>query len=83
MRRYGRFKALHQLLQIEYPEVQLPPLPQATWGRSFNPRYIEQKRSDLELYLNRVFIIFTIFILYNKVVITIKREWNDGMSRRC
>lgn len=83
MRRYGRFKALHQLLQIEYPEVQLPPLPQATWGRSFNPRYIEQKRSDLELYLNRVFIIFTNFILYNKVVITIKREWNDGMSRRC
>lgn len=62
MRRYGRFKALHQLLQIEYPEVQLPPLPQATWGRSFNPRYIEQKRSDLELYLNRVYF----FILFVK-----------------
>lgn len=53
-RRYGRFKALLQILKIENPRVDLPPLPKTSLLKHMDHEYIQEKRIQLEEFLSKI-----------------------------
>ena len=53
-RRYTTFNDLNSLLTKEFPSVQLPFLPQASWRRNFSSEYLLRMRTNLALYLRQL-----------------------------
>lgn len=53
-RRFGRFKALLQILKIENPRVDLPPLPKTSLLKHMDHEYIQEKRIQLEEFLSKI-----------------------------
>lgn len=53
-RRYSDFKWLHDILCQQYPGMFIPPLPPKKLFGNFDEAFVEERRVDLERFLNRL-----------------------------
>eukprot|EP01084_Bolivina_argentea_P076848 139320_1 len=69
-RRYNDFKWLRKVFIACYPSIFIPPIPPAQMIGRFNKKFTEQRKKDLERFLNRICaikplsesLVFTIFL---------------------
>jgi hypothetical protein len=54
LRRFNEFKILHSYIteQDKFKGLIVPPLPQDTWMRNYSEEFLQERRNDLEKYLN-------------------------------
>ena len=53
-RRYNHFDWLHERLEEKYPNICIPPLPDKALKGNFEEDFIMKRKSQLELWLNRL-----------------------------